>query len=119
MIEAVVALAVVTVVLAAIGSLVASNARGVRNLEHRVALVETARLVVTGLPRNGSLSSEGLNGQIPGYRWQTNATPFFGGGPVLPQSPWIPQQVELRVQSPTGAVLSLVTVRLQKRSGRS
>ena len=53
MIEAVVTLALVTVVLAAIGYLVAANSRGVRVLEQHVALMETARLVATSIPRHG------------------------------------------------------------------
>ena len=53
LIEAVIALALVTVVLAAIGSLVATNVRGARILEQHVALTETARLIASGIPHSG------------------------------------------------------------------
>lgn len=117
LIEAVVALALVTIVLAAIGSLVATNSRGVRSLEQHVALVETARLIAASVARNADLSSDDLAGETADHLWQLRLSPFFGGGPVVSESRFIPALVELRVQSPTGAVLSLQTVRLQKRGG--
>jgi general secretion pathway protein I len=118
LIEAVVALALVTIVLAAVGSLFATNARGVRSLEERVALVETARLIAASIPSSAELPADDLGGEMSGYRWQMRLSPFFGGGSVLPESPFIPQRVELRVRSPSGAILSLESVRLQKRSDR-
>lgn len=118
MIEAVVTLALVTVVLAAIGYLVAANTRGVRILEQHVALMETARLVATGIPRNAEPLPDDLAGEMSGHRWQIRQSPFFGGVPAIPESRFVPQRVELRVQSPSGAVLLLETVRLQNMSGR-
>lgn len=118
MIEAVVTLALVTVVLAAIGYLVAANTRGVRILEQHVALMETARLVATGIPRNAEPLPDDLAGEMSGHRWQIRQSPFFDGVPVIPESRFMPQRVELRVQSPSGAILSLETVRLQNVSGR-
>jgi general secretion pathway protein I len=118
LIEAVVTLALVTVVLAAIGYLVAANSRGVRILEQHVALTETARLVATSIPRNGEALADELSGERSGHRWQMRLTPFFDGSPVVPESRFMPQRIELRVQSPSGAILSLETVRLQNVSGR-
>jgi len=118
MIEAVVTLALVTVVLAAIGYLVAANTRGVRILEQHVALMETARLVATGIPRNAEPLPDDLAGEMSGHRWQIRQSPFFDGVPVIPESRFMPQRLELRVQSPSGAILSLETVRLQNVSGR-
>jgi general secretion pathway protein I len=117
MIEVVVALALVTIVLAAIGSLFASNARGARSLEQHVALVETARLVATMIPRSGGLASDDLAGEVFGYRWQMRASPFLPEGLAVPDSKFIPQRIELRVRSPSGAIISLETVRLQSRGG--
>lgn len=118
MIEAVVALALVAVVLAAIGSLVATNARGARALEQHVALMETARLIASGIPRRGEPLADDLAGEASGYRWQMRVSPFVGGDSVIPESRFIPQRVELRVQSPSGAVASFETVRLQNRGER-
>jgi len=117
MIEAVVALAVVAIVLAAIGSLYAGNTRGASQVEQRVALVETTRLIATAVMGRNDINSSDAAGEIGGYAWRVQATPFFGGGPAVPESEWIPHLVVLRVQSPTGAVMSVETVRLQKRGG--
>jgi general secretion pathway protein I len=118
MIEAVVTLALVTVVLAAIGYLVAANTRGVRILEQHVALMETARLVAIGIPRNAEPLPDDLAGEMSGHRWQMRLSPFFDGVPAVPESRFMPQRIELRLRSPSGAILSLETVRLQNMSGR-
>jgi general secretion pathway protein I len=118
MIEAVVTLALVMVVLSAIGYLVAANVRGVRALEQHVALMETARLIAAGIPQHGEALPNDLTGEMSGYRWQMHLSPFFGGVPAVPDSPFLPQRMELRVRSPSGAILSLETVRLQNVSGR-
>ena len=117
MIEAVIALALVTVVLAAIGSLVATNVRGARILEQHVALTETARLIASGIPHNGGPLPDDLAGEISGHRWQMRISPFLGDQ-VIPESRFIPQRIELRVQSPSGAIVSFETVRLQNRGER-
>lgn len=114
MIEAVITLAVVAIVITAIGSLAATTSRGTQTLEQHVALVETARLVATGIPRHAELSSNDLGGEVSGHRWQIRVQPFVGGGPAVPDSPWLPQNVVIRVQSASGAILGLETVRLQR-----
>jgi general secretion pathway protein I len=118
MIEAVVALALVMIVLAAIGSLVATNARGARALEQHVALMETARLIASGIPHSGEPLPNDLAGEVTGYRWQMRVSPFVGGDSVIPESRFLPQRIELRVQSPSGVIASFETVRLQHRDER-
>ncbi|MFZ5740160.1 MAG: prepilin-type N-terminal cleavage/methylation domain-containing protein [Pseudomonadota bacterium] len=114
MIEAVVALALVMVVLGAIGSVVATNVRGVSKLEQRVGLVDAARLVISGMPRGEAVG--GRRGEILGHRWQIATSPFVGGAGVA-GSRFVPERVEVRLQSPSGAMLSLETVRLRTRDG--
>jgi general secretion pathway protein I len=116
MIEAVVALALLAVMLAAISSLVAATTNGTRTLEGHVALVETARLVLASIPRHGELQSDDLAGELSGHRWQVRQSPF-GDGEAVPGSPWIPRSVAVRVRSPSGAVFTLETVRLARRPG--
>src|ERR1700692_3439359 len=88
MIEALVALALVAVVLTAIGSLVASAGNGTRTLEQHLALVETARLVATSIPRREELSLDDHAGEVLGHRWRADVSPFFGGGSApVPDSP--------------------------------
>lgn len=119
MIEAVVALALVTVVLAAIGSLVATNVRGARHLEQHSNLMETARLITSTLPRGGGEPfPERPAGTVSGHRWQMRISPFVGGSSVIPESRFLPQRIELRVQSPSGAIVAFETVRLQNMAGQ-
>ena len=117
-IEVLIALAVIAVCLAAIGAVVGVTSRGVRTLEQRVALVEVARGIAAGLPPHSARAIVPGSGEILGHRWRIDLMPWVGSGIVeQPNSPWIPQTVTIRVQSPSGAMLALQTVRLQRRPG--
>jgi general secretion pathway protein I len=113
-IEVLVALAVVAASLAAIGAVVATTARATRSLEQRVALLQTARAIETGIPRRGQLAPGRSGGEIAGHRWRIDVAPLAAG--LVENSPWIPLSVVIRVQSPSGAVLELNTVRLRRRT---
>ena len=117
LIEVLVALALVAIALAAIGSLIATNSRGAWKLEQHAALVNAARVVVSTLPRAGAPMLDDLRGQVAGHRWQMRLTPFLDDVPVVPKSRFVPQRVELRVQAPGGAIVSFETIRLQSRGG--
>jgi general secretion pathway protein I len=116
-IEVLVALALVGVVIVAIGSLMATNVRGVRVFEQHVALTQAARAAMTaGIPPRAELSAGTSTGQIDGYRWTVDVTPLGGQWSAPPaDAPWLPQLVRLRVQSPSGAVSDIRTVRLVPR----
>jgi general secretion pathway protein I len=116
-IEVLVALAIVTASLGAIGSVIATTMRTSRSLEQRVALLQTARAVETGLPRRGQLAREHVDGEIDGHRWRIDTSPFTVDGPAR-DAAWVPQRLVIRVQSPSGAVLELNTVRLSRRPSR-
>jgi general secretion pathway protein I len=115
-IEVLIALALVAMSLSAIGSLVAGNVRGTRSIEQHLALVETTRLVAASLPPRARLAPGRLSGEILGHRWRVDVSPFEAGGAPAVTSPWIPENVLLRVQSPSGAVIRVETIRLQKRA---
>jgi general secretion pathway protein I len=115
LIEVVVALAVVAVSLTAIGSLIAVTVRGARSLPARLALVETARTIVTGLPDREHLVPGNLSGEIAGHRWRVDVLPFLGNI-VGPDSLWTPQTIVVRVQSPSGRVVQVNTVRLRRKT---
>jgi general secretion pathway protein I len=117
MIEAVVALAVVAFVLAGIGSLFASTTIGAKALEQHVSLVETTRLIATSFPRRRELQIDDFAGELFGHRWQIRVSPFLGGGQAVPGSSWVPQSVAVRVRSPSGAIMSLETIVLQRVPG--
>jgi general secretion pathway protein I len=118
MIEALVALSVMAICLAAIGSVVASNVRSMRRVDERLSLVETARAVLAGLPDRQGLSSGDLSGEMGDNRWRVDVLPFRADfvDPLQP-TPWIPQAVVIRVESPTGQQLRLDTVRLTAGTG--
>ena len=53
---------------------------------------------------------------ISGRRESEASAPFVGSGlNQIPDSPWIPLTVVVRVRSPSGAVYGFETVRLQRR----
>jgi general secretion pathway protein I len=119
LIEAVVALAVVAITLTAIGAVATTSARGTRSLEQHLALVETTRIVAATLPKDSEAGLDGLSGDILGHRWRITLAPFVGSGiSQIPESPWIPLTVVVRVRSPSGAVYGFETVRLQHRPGQ-
>jgi general secretion pathway protein I len=120
LIEVLVALAVVALSLAAIGSLVAANIRATRDLDQRLALVETTRAILTGMPDREQLAPGNLSGEIADHRWRLDVLQFVANFIDPGQAtPWVPQTVVLRVQSPGGQMLRLDTVRLRRRPGTS
>jgi general secretion pathway protein I len=116
-IEVLIALAIVAVSVVAIGSLMATNVRGVRSLEQHVALTQTARTVMTaGLPPRAELRPGTVSGQTDNYRWTIDVMPL-GGAWTVPNAdiPWIPELVRVRVKSPSGALSDIRTVRLMQK----
>jgi general secretion pathway protein I len=113
-IEALVALAVVASSLAAIGALVATSARGVGAIEHHVALVETARAILAALPQRDQLAPGSMSGERAGHRWRVDVAPMAGAAP----SEWVPQTVIVSVRSPSGARMTVQTVRLRHEAQR-
>jgi general secretion pathway protein I len=118
LLEVLVALAVVAVSLAAIGSLVAATVRGSRSIEEHLALIATARAVIVGMPNRNTLSVGSLGGELNGHRWRIDVAPLrTDAADARPPTPWMPYTVAIEVRSPTGSMLRLNTVRLRRRSG--
>jgi general secretion pathway protein I len=118
LIEALVALTVAAVSLAAVGLLMAGNIRGSGRIEQHLGLVETLRAVETGLPDRTSLSTGPLSDEMHGQAWSVDIAPFPGDF-VNPRAAqfWTPQIIVIKVLSPSGAVLQLETIRLARRTG--
>jgi general secretion pathway protein I len=116
LIEVLVALSVVAISLAAIGSLIAVTSRGARAVGLHLTLVETARAIITGLPDRDQLAPGNFSGESAGHRWRVDVLPFYADF-VDPRDPtiWMPQTVVVRVQSPGGKVLQVNTVRLRRK----
>jgi general secretion pathway protein I len=88
----------------------------VRTLDRRLALTETARAVMTGLPNRNELAPGSISGDLADHQWRVDVLPFVTEDAVTQaQAPWVPQTVVIRVQSPQGGVLQLNTVRLWHR----
>jgi general secretion pathway protein I len=118
LIEVLVALSVVAVALAAIGSLIAASVRGSRALEFNVVAAPSARAVATTLAERDVLRPGSLTGEIAGQRWRVDVAPMVS--PIVDPglaTRWVPQAVVIRLQSATGAVLEINTVRLRRREG--
>jgi general secretion pathway protein I len=115
MIEAVVALAVVAISLTAIGSLVAANVRGTQTVDQRLTLIQSARAAVTALPNRDQLAPGDMRGALGDDNWRVDVLPFSADfvDPSKP-TPWLPQAVVIRVESPNGEILRLDTVRLRR-----
>jgi general secretion pathway protein I len=119
-IEVLIALAIVAVSIVAIGSVMSTNVRGVRLLEQHVTLMQVARTVMTtGIPPRAKLGPGALSGQVNDYQWKIDVEPL-GGDWNVPGADvaWIPELVRVRVQSHSGAVSDLRTVRLMHRPQR-
>ena len=112
--EVLVAIAVVAICLTAIGALTGTTTRGVRSLEQHVDLVETARTLAASLPPRDRLAPGQVTGELYGRRWRMNVTSLPENA-ALPDSPWVPDTISIRVQSPSGAALDIETIRLQRK----
>jgi general secretion pathway protein I len=119
LIEVLVALSVVAVALAAIGSTIATTVRGAHSLDVHLMLVETTRMIATALPDRADLKPGNFSGELAGHRWRVDVMPFTFANvdPRLP-TPWIPQTVIIRIASPSGPILQFNTVRLRRRESR-
>jgi general secretion pathway protein I len=116
LIEVLVALTVVAITLSAIGSLVATTIRGARSVGGHLALTETARAILTGMPARNELNPGNFSGEVAGHRWRVDVLPFYADFVDPEKTNWVPQTVVVRVQSPNGPILQLNTVSLRRRT---
>ena len=119
LIEAVVAIALLAVMLAAIGSVVAASRKAALKIEEHLALVETARMVAAVAAERDAIEARDLAGEVSAHNWRARIVPLTVAVPPVEESPWIPRTVLVQVQSPSGAVFSLETIRLQRMPARS
>jgi general secretion pathway protein I len=117
LIEVLVALSVVAAALAAIGSLIGASVRGTRALDFNLTSATTVRAIEAALPERDALRPGRLSGEAAGQRWRVDIRPM--AAPVDPGVPtkWVPYTVVIRLQSPTGSIMEIDTVRLRRREG--
>jgi general secretion pathway protein I len=118
LIEVLVALTVVAITLSAIGSVVATTIRGARSVGGHLALTETARAILTGMPGRNELNPGNFAGEVAGHRWRVDVLPFYADFVDPDKTNWVPQTVVVRVQSPNGPILQLNTVSLRRRESQ-
>jgi general secretion pathway protein I len=113
-IEVLIALVVVAISIAAIGSLMSTNVRGVRKLEQHVTLMQAVRSVMAAdLPPREQIAFGSSSGQTNGHRWRIDIGPMSEQAKASGDKPaWIPALVRVQVRSPSGAVMDVRTVRL-------
>ena len=117
LIEALVALAIVAVSIVAIGTLMGSTARGSRQLEQHVALVQAAyNALWLAFPSRLPPDSPTQSGESTAHSWRAEAAPFaVDFGTPAGAAVWAPQKITLKVRSSSGATIDLETIRLFRR----
>lgn len=115
LVEVLVALAVAAICIAAITLVSGGSARTVRTLEQRVALLQVARAVETGIPPRQNLAVGRIDGELAGHPWRMDVRPL-DVGEVPASTRWVPRNVLIRVAGPSGALVTVETVRLVPRS---
>src|SRR4051794_41672420 len=92
LVEVLVALSVVAISLAAIGSLIAVTTRGARAVGLHLTLVETARSIVTGLARSDQLAPGDLVGGTASHSPAGARAAFYSElVPTPPPTRWWPR----------------------------
>jgi len=118
LIEVLVAVAVIAVVLGAIGSVIAATVKGTQSIDEKLSLIQAAHRMLATLPERETLqvgsSQTGVSGN---YRWRMDVRPLAAPPPTDSKDPnrWLPLAIALRVQAPRGPVLRLDTIRLVRR----
>jgi general secretion pathway protein I len=133
LIEVLVAIAVLAVVLGAIGAVVGNTVRAIRSVDRRLPLLETAQSLIAALPARDALQPGTQTGMSGDFRWRIDAvllnrnvpdnaaaalsTAATGASPAAtagapPKVIWVPLAITVRVQGSEGSPLRLDTVRL-------
>jgi general secretion pathway protein I len=117
LIEVLVAIAVLAVVLGAIGAVVGNTVRTIRSVDRRLPLLETAQSLIASLPSRDALQPGTQSGTSGEFRWRIDAALL---NPNVPDdakaAKWMPLAITVRVQGSEGPPVRLDTVRLIPRS---
>jgi general secretion pathway protein I len=128
LIEVLVAIAVLAVVLGAIGAVVGNTVRGIRSVDRRLPLLETAQSLIASLPSRDALKAGTQSGTSGDFRWRIDAVLLNRNVPdnaaaalstaatgTPPKFNWVPLAITVRVQGSEGPPVRLDTVRLIPR----
>jgi general secretion pathway protein I len=130
LIEVLVAIAVLAVVLGAIGAVVGNTVRSIRSVDRRLPLLETAQSLIASLPAREALQPGTQTGASGEFRWRIDAVLLNPTAPTdrlaaaaasdaaasdKTKVTWVPLAITVRVQGSEGPPLRLDTVRLIPR----
>ena len=128
LIEVLVAIAVLAVVLGAIGAVVGNTVRAIRSVDRRLPLLETAQSLIASLPTRNALQPGTQTGTSGEFRWRIDAVLLNRNAPdsaaaalstaatgTPPKVNWVPLAITVRVQGSEGPPVRLDTVRLIPR----
>ena len=128
LIEVLVAIAVLAVVLGAIGAVVGNTVRTIHSVDRRLPLLETAQSLIASLPTRDALQPGTQSGTSGDFRWRIDAVllnrnVLDNAAAVLstaatgapPKVSWVPLAITVRVQGAEGPPVRLDTVRLIPR----
>jgi general secretion pathway protein I len=134
LIEVLVAIAVLAVVLGAIGAVVGNTVRTIHSVDRRLPLLETAQSLIASLPTRDALQPGTQSGTSGDFRWRIDAVLLNSDAVLLsnvpdnaaavlstaatgapPKVSWVPLAITVRVQGGEGPPVRLDTVRLIPR----
>jgi general secretion pathway protein I len=129
LIEVLVAIAVLAIVLGAIGAVVGNTVRAIRSVDRRLPLLETAQNLIASLPEREALRPGTQTGASGEFRWRIDAVLLNPPAPDRLAAAaastsaasdkakvmWAPLAITVRVQGSEGPPLRLDTVRLIPR----
>lgn len=118
LIEVVVAIAVLALVLGAIGGAVGTTVKGLRSIDRQLPLLETAQGLLAALPDRTTLRPGAQTGTTGAVRWRIDVAPLdrVVARSGAPQSTkWMPLLITVTVQGRDGPPVRLDTVRLAPR----
>jgi general secretion pathway protein I len=116
LIEVLVAIAVLAVVLGAIGAVVGNTVRAIRSVDRRLPLLETAQSLIASLPTREALQPGTQTGMSGEFRWRIDAVLLNRNVPDdAKTAKWMPLAITVRVQGSEGPPVRLDTVRLIPR----
>jgi general secretion pathway protein I len=116
LIEVLVAIAVLAVVLGAIGAVVGNTVRAIHSVDRRLPLLETAQSLIASLPARDALQPGTQTGTSGEFRWRIDAVLLNRNVPDdAKAAKWMPLSITVRVQGSEGPPVRLDTVRLIPR----
>ena len=119
LVEALAALAITMIAVAAIGQLANGGFRAGLSAERRLAEAETARKIIAGLPSRAELVDGALAGGLDGHAWRLEAEPFPNDlGAKGNQAAYEPQRIALKVAAPGGGLMEVDMIRLRRKTNR-